>query len=331
MKTLVQRKALSDCLPLDLPFSLHVFPSYYCNFKCQYCLQSLTDEKLEKMGFIKQLMDFEVYKKVIDELVEYNWKLKALIFAGHGEPLMHPDIDKMVAYARDKDVSERIEIVTNGYLLTEEMSDRLINAGLDRLRISLQGINEIKYKIVSDVNINFDLFLNKIKYFYQHKQNTEVCIKIIDVALDKKEDELIFREMFGPISDNLLLEYMIPFVREINYEDVGEVVGCTKQGGRHRSNICSMPFYMLVLSPEGNILPCCSVDIPIVLGNIKNNSLKEIWESDKRRKFLINQLKGYQNINVCNGCSVPWFGLQEGDFLDEEKDQLLLKYMQYEE
>lgn len=322
----IQRKRLADWLPLDSPFSLHIFPSYFCNFKCQYCLQSLQDDELKKMGFKKQLMDIEIYKKAIDDLAGFDRKLKALIFAGHGEPLVHPDIAEMVSYAKKKEVAERIEIVTNGYLLTEELSDNLINAGLDRLRISLQGIDEKKYKDVSGVDIDFKLFMQRLAYFYHHKKETNVCIKIIDVALDQKEDEGTFRKIFDPISDNLLLEYMIPFVREIDYKEVGKVAGCTKQGCKKKSDICSMPFYMLVLNPEGEVLPCCSVDIPIVLGNIKYQSLKEIWKSSKRTKFLIDQLNGYQNINICNDCSVPGFGLQEGDYLDEDREVLLKKY-----
>lgn len=325
------RTELYRQLPLETPFSLHIFPSFYCNFHCNYCLHSMGNDELNKKGFKRQFMDFDVYKKAIDDAQKFHGNIKALIFAGHGEPLMHSEIAEMVSYAKQTEKFERIEIVTNGSLLTHELSDRLIEAGLDRLRISLQGVNEDEYRTVSGVNLNFKKFVEQIGYFYEHKVNTEVYIKIIDVAMKDSSEEETFREIFDPISDITAIEYAIPFVKEIDYSNIGALSEKCKQGHKRTSHICSMPFYMLVLNPNGDVVPCCSTEVPVIFGNIREQSLTDIWDSNFRELILKRQLKGVEQIPICRDCSVPAYGLQEGDYLDGHEEELLQKWKRSKE
>lgn len=318
----LNRMNLHEQLPLSSPLSIHIFSSFYCNFKCRYCLHSLDTDDLQEMGFQKQFMEFQVYQKAIDDIASHHWHLKALIFAGHGEPLLHPDIAAMVAYAKERKISDRIEVVTNGSLLTHSLSDALIAAGLDRLRISLQGVSADQYKEMSGIDIDFAKFIEQLQYFYEHKTETEVYIKVIDLALKNPGDAERFEALCRGASDLHAIEYAIPFVQEI---DLGELSGNCKQGNCHSSRICSMPFYMMALYPNGDVLPCCSTKPPL-LGNILQDNLKKIWESRERNNFLIQQLNGAKTIPVCSACSVPQFGLQEGDYLDGYEDELISVY-----
>ena len=317
------REELYQRIPLEVPFSIHVFPSYYCNFRCNYCLHSLSETILQKKGFRRQFMDFLTFEKTVDDAKTFGSPIKALIFAGHGEPLLHKNIAEMVAYAKKSGCFERVEIVTNGFLLTKELSDRLIEAGLDRLRVSLQGLTAQSYRDVSGVDIDFEQFRENLAYFYRNKVATEVYIKIIDIALKCPEEKNLFYEQFSPIADIAAIEYAIPFVNEIDYSSLGELSKKNKQGHIGRSNVCSMPFYMLVVAPNGDVLPCCATDVPLVFGNVKESGLKEIWNSNIRRGFLCEQLRGVKGISVCDMCSVPSFGLQEGDYLDGHEDELM--------
>lgn len=323
---MIKREALHKRLPLATPFSVHIFPTYKCNFKCSYCIHALSNEVLIDKGFSKDVMKFELYTKTIDDIGEYKDKLKALIFAGHGEPLMHPNIVDMVKYAKDKKITDRVEITTNGVLLNKKMSDGLIEAGVDRLKISIQGTTEKKYKDISKFKLDYEEFLKNLNYFHENKQHTEVYIKIIDIALDNKEDEIKFRNVFEKISTYVDIEYAIPFVNEIDHSVIKENFDKCKQGHSIHSEVCSMPFYMQVVDPNGNILPCCSTDIPIILGNVKNISLKESWESNKTNNFLRTMLKDKNLNSVCSTCSVPQYGLQPGDYLDDHKEELLKEY-----
>ena len=322
----INRVELGQRLPLETPFSVHIFPTFYCNFRCSYCLHSLSADKLEKMNFVKQKMEFSTFKKAIDDISDFKSKIKALIFAGHGEPLLHPDIAEMIRYASEKNVAERIEIVTNASLLTNELSDRLIDAGLDRLRVSLQGITSKKYKEISNVDIDMDELISRLKYFYNKKTKTEVYVKVMDISLDSQDEFGRFKEMFESVCDIASIEYTIPFVNEVDYSQFGDLSHKCKQGNTGKSDICSMPFYMMVVYPDGSVVPCCSTTVPIKYGNINEKSLVDIWNGKQQHAFLKKQLSGFKNINICKDCSVPDFGLQDGDYLDAYKEDLIRKY-----
>lgn len=322
-----KRLQLYEHLPLATPLSLHVFPSFYCNLKCNYCLHSLTQAELEKISFNRQSMSFDVYQKAIDDLLEFPQKLKALIFAGHGEPLIHQDIAKMVKYAKQKNISERIEVVTNGTLLTPELSYHLISAGLDRLRVSIQGVTSEKYKTITSMSIDFEQLVQNVSYFYKSRRDCEVYVKIVDAALTDDNEKEQFMKTFEVISDSATIEYIIPFVHSIDYENLGADLSKTKMGLQSgNANICSMPFYMLVLNPDGSVLPCCSTEIPFVYRHSQQDGLLNIWNSDIRKTFLLNQLKNKDQNEVCRRCSVPMYGLQEGDYLDSNVERLLEIY-----
>lgn len=322
----IKRTELYQHLPLKTPFSLHIFPSFYCNFKCSYCLHSLSSEELEQKKFVRQFMDFEIFKKAIDDTHKFPDKIKALIFAGHGEPLMHKQIAEMVDYAKKSNKFERIEIVTNGSLLNSNLTEQLIEAGLDRLRISLQGVNGKRYEEVSAIKLDFQNFVENLRYFYKQKKHTEVYIKIIDVALKDEKEKKEFKKIFEPIADVVAIEYAIPFVKEIDYSNVGVLSDKCKQGHQQKSSICSMPFYMMVVNPNGDVVPCCSTEVPMIFGNVKDMDMYDIWNSKIRSMCLKRQLNGVENIPICKECSVPAFGLQEGDYLDGHEKELLERY-----
>jgi len=97
------------------------------------------------------------------------------MFNGQGEPLINKDIPVMVKMAKDAEIAERVEIISNGSLLDKTMSDRLIEAGLDTLRISLQGLNSKKYKDICGANINFD-DLWTIYDIFMHIKTTQIYL-----------------------------------------------------------------------------------------------------------------------------------------------------------
>lgn len=316
-----QRTPLGKVLPLSTPFSLHIFPTYFCNFHCNYCLHSCPDQYCADKQYYRQVMELDLFKKVIDDSKQFKEKLKSIFFSGYGEPLMNPYIAEMVQYAVQRDASERIEIVTNGSLLTPQLSDALIDAGLTTLRVSIQGISAERYKEVCGTNIDFDQFISNLHYFYTQKKETNVYIKIIDSALRDTAEKEKFYEIFSPVADDVNIEHLVPAINSIDYSKVGTISGLTQTGSAAGTKFCSSIFYSLEIWPEGTIIPCCNIESPpIILGNIKDMSLKDIWESDARKNFLLQHLDGYKSIPSCSFCTYPIYSLKPEDRLDEYID-----------
>ena len=269
-------------------------------------------------------MSTKIFKKIINDIKAFDTLPKTMIFAGHGEPLTHPGIAFMVKYAKTKNTAGRIEIVSNGSLLTQQLSDSLIDADLDRLRISLQGLDEEDYLRVCGKKIDFNEFLSQLEYFYHRKKEGDLLVKIIDIALKSPLDKERFHAIFDPICDKAQIEYLFPFIDSIDHQALGGIGQNTKHGGGkvRQADICAMPFYMLVVLPTGNVTGCCAVQPPVIFGNIMYESLYEIWNGKKRRNFIEQQINGRKSNNVCRSCTVPDYGMQEGDYLDEHRSRL---------
>jgi MoaA/NifB/PqqE/SkfB family radical SAM enzyme len=319
-----KRTVLGTVLPLDTPFLVQMFPVYACNFQCGYCLHSLPREQ---HGYIadKPFMDMDLYRQCIDEMQHFKNRLKMLRFAGIGEPLLHKHIADMVAFAKTKNVAESVEIVTNGALLTDKLSLELIQAGLDKLRISVQGISAEKYKVVSHVTIDMDEFINKLRFFYQNRGNTKIYIKIIDCALSDKNEELQFFKMFEAVCDSIAIEHLTPTVKGIDYTNLsgGKALAVTQSGNPLiETSICPQPFYMMQINPDGAVVPCCSMAYPVVFRE-RNMMIPEIWNSESFLEFRRQLLNGTESVGgVCASCSLYKYGLFPEDRLEPYVEQL---------
>jgi radical SAM protein with 4Fe4S-binding SPASM domain len=324
-----KRVILGASLPLATPFLVQIFPVYGCNFRCGYCLHALPREK---RGYIsgKTSMDVSLYKKCIDDMTGFNDKLKMLRFAGIGEPLLHKDIVGMVRYAKIKDIAENIDIVTNGVLLTQELSQALIDAGLDRLRISIQGISGEQYQTISGVRIDFEKFLKNIQFFYQNRGQTKLHIKIIDCALRNEAEEQRFFELFGELCDTIALEHLTPTVKGIDYQNLahGKPLDLTQSGNYlNDAAICPQPFYMIQINPDGAVVPCCSMSYPGVFGNAAQQDIPTIWNGVKLSKFRRLLLDGVKQAGpVCAECSLYKYGLFPEDILEPYAQALKALY-----
>ena len=121
------------------PFPLHldVEISSRCNLACVFC--DRRGKKIDGEGD----MSFDMFKSILDEAAEY--RLCGLKLSCRGEPLLNPDAADMVAYARKRGVLD-VYFNTHGMLLTEEMSRRLIDAGLNRISISVEGTDPERFE-----------------------------------------------------------------------------------------------------------------------------------------------------------------------------------------
>ena len=267
----------------------------------------------------------EIYRKFVDELTEMGGT-KAFHFAGYGEPLLHPDIIEMVRYAKEKQVAEAVDIVTNGVLLTEKMVHGLVDAGLDRLRISLQGLDAMRYEEMCEAKIDFEKFLQMLRYLYAHRERMKVYLKILDVELEG-HSEADFIRMFGAYADEIAVEHLVPIATEIDYEkEFKQESFDSTMGGVavQEAEICPQAFYFLQINPDGDLLPCCMSEKPIVAGNILQQHLRDIWTGSVLQEFRRKQLQRRKSeYPVCRKCTQYRYGLWPEDNIDDAAEELL--------
>lgn len=322
------RHKLVDIIPLDTPFTLFITPSQLCNFKCNYCTQSLSIGEKNKIGFKHQLLDYKTFLAIAKQAADFPDKFKRVLLTGLGEPLMNPNISEMVSELVDLNIADKYEIFTNASLLTPELSKRLIAAGLTYLRISIQGLSDDKYKSITGTKIKFTDLINNIKYFYNNRNNCKVYIKIIDSLLLDESDKQKFFELFGNICDNIFIEHLLnaqPSMTNHYNDQVGNSVTFYGDESAHRE-VCPYIFYTLQTDACGNVFPCPPLGLPLnfSLGNIMNLSLKEIWNGEKLKSLRILHLKKCRNINpVCGKCSCYKAFTPESDNIDNDSDRII--------
>ena len=90
------RVNLGEVLPLDTPFSLFVDICNACNFKCKFCAIQTTEIKT----FKRQVMSWELYQKVIQDVAGFSKPLKMLRLTANGEPLINKDLPRMIKLAK---------------------------------------------------------------------------------------------------------------------------------------------------------------------------------------------------------------------------------------
>jgi radical SAM protein with 4Fe4S-binding SPASM domain len=319
------RAPLADVLPLKTPYVVQIFPIYACNFTCEYCFHSVPRKK---RGFVTDwpVMKYDLYKKCIDELALFGDRLKVLRFVGMGEPLLHRNIADMIAYAVSLNVAERVELLTNGSLLTKPMSDALIQAGLSRMVISLQGISKTMYRKISRVDIDFEQFVANIAYFYQQKKNTHVYIKIVDYALDGPDSEQKFYDIFGDICDSIAVEKAVPIMPGVDYENVlKDSTGSTTQFGLPVApiQVCPQPFFTMQINPDGKVVPCYQIAYPGIMGDANHETMQAIWNGRTYRAFRRDMLDGRNQVNdICAQCNFIHYRLFPEDDLQGAAERL---------
>ena len=111
----------------DHPILAHLIPISRCNLACGYCNEY--DHSSPPVPIAKLLPR-------VDRLAELK---TAVITISGGEPLLHPELDDLIAHVRSRGVIAGL--ITNGYLLTAERIERLNRAGLDHLQISIDNVN----------------------------------------------------------------------------------------------------------------------------------------------------------------------------------------------
>ena len=236
----------------------------------------------------------------------------------------------MVAYEKQADIKESIDIVTNGSLLTKELSDELVKAGLTRLRISLEGLSSQDYKKHASVDVDFETMVENIRYFYEHCGDTKVYIKIIDYMVPDTQTQDKFHKMFQPLCHSLAIEHLTPTIEEIDYNELsGNRENNRPQNGEKliESFICPQPFYMMQINPDGNVVPCCSMKYPMILGNVLEDSVDNVWNGETYNLFRRTMLDGVWNASkVCKTCTLYRYDLHEEDKLDDVAVELKEKY-----
>jgi MoaA/NifB/PqqE/SkfB family radical SAM enzyme len=322
-----ERARLEELIPLSAPFQLLFDSTNLCNFACEFCPTG--DRALLKtVNRPSGLMDFSLFRRMIDGIKNFDRKLKRIDIGKDGEPLLNPHIVDMVRYIKDADVADLCSIATNAARLSEAMADALVDAGLDLLKISVEAVSNEGYRKITKRNYDYAALLDRARYLYGHRNQLKVYSKIINYGLTEAEIEKFYTD-FNPISDYITVDYVSGWsvtsakdfrlgTRFEQYLDLPSM---------NVKDVCPFPFYTLAVNFDGTVSICC-VDwsLSTLVGDLKTETLPEVWNGERLFEFRCMQLRrnGYSN-KACREC---YTRNGHPDNLDPYADEILKRLLE---
>lgn len=269
-----------------------------CNQKCVYC--SFYIHGMHKNG---KDVDEELFYRVAKEGRELGVADFGIYITG--EALMNPKVYDYIRYLKKDLQFPYVYLSTNGILCTPKNLEKLIDAGLDSLKFSIDSADKENFEKHHGVNA-FDLVYDNVKYAYEYRKANNLDYKLFIesvVTRYNQHEKQAIKDMYGPFVDQVMFVNVhdgfvkISGVSEyLMVEGEDDFPGCNEVP-------CSQIFNRIIVDVDGYLCSCCIVDADYVkVANLSEMSLKEAVYCDDmvnlRRRHLNNDL---DNI-VCNRC-----------------------------
>jgi len=196
---------------------VYIEPTNRCNLECRTCIRNVWDEPLGQMSS-------ETFLRIVEGLKVFS-PPPTIFFGGFGEPLAHPKIVEMITQA--KTLGSSVELITNGTLLTKDLSKRLIEVGLDMLWVSLDGAKPESYADVRlgaalpEVISNLAAFRDACPLnYYFFRYPTKPKIGIVFVAMKRNISDLTSVVQLGNRlgAMQFLITNVLPYTAEMRDE-----------------------------------------------------------------------------------------------------------------
>lgn len=242
----------------------------------------------------REEISLEKYKEIVDEGIAYC--LGAIRLNYHNEPLLKDNIDEYIKYAKDSGVMD-VYLSTNGSLLTESMSQKLIDSGLDRLQISIDAFSEETYNRLRPGG-NYKMVVDNILRFMEMRNSQNRIVPTVRVNFVKQKSNV------GEL-DAFINFWKTHGVDCIGVQDFSDWENATEDVDVTYEFQCTMPYKQMVIRHTGDVLPCCMfVSQEMVVGNINKNTIKEIWDSRcvKELRAIHGTKNGWVENLTCKKC-----------------------------
>ena len=305
------------------PYIYNIETTNYCNMKCVMCPRTMymtrkniwiEDKLFDKLTDKVKIHDHKnienfwkwlesEYKQPVKEVSENGFYFSVvsrhLVLHGFGEPFL------------DKKLIERIELCTKKNIptyfsctpstMTVEKAEKAMEAGLGVLKFSLDAMDERKIQKIRGKKANFLDAVKKILKIIEikKKKNLKTLLVpcMIDLAVDQHDKEM-HKDFLKFWSDKEVFAYIKSQDNRWLYENDKDL----KSNSHYSKQYCEYPWLSLTVMADGNVVPCTQVsNNELVLGNINENSIEEIWNGDKYQELRRMHVSGkFPKGHKCN-------------------------------
>lgn len=277
-----------------------------CNANCVFCPNQKTEIDIP-MG---KRMDWDLYRSIVDQVTALPVRRISPYLMN--EPLLDPEMPERVAYITAKKTRrQHTKINSHGQMCHERMAKGLLDAGLDEIHFSVQGIDPVIYEKI--MGLKFATVTRNVERMVQLRNEGRYRTEIHVIMLDTVE--------VSPQRDQVFAYWQERGVDEIRFNQL-------ENRGHHRNiqaeeiavrqlepfDWCERMFNQMYILHDGRAVQCCADwEQSAVMGDLKVNRLENVWKglayTNYRKRFLKGDVKGM----LCDGCTKDGGGDGEDD------------------
>ncbi len=273
----------------DFPDQVYVELTNMCNASCTICATPTMSRK-------REVMDFELFRKIIDECGK-NHAYRILPFL-HGETLLVPGVLDYFRYIRAISPKSHINLTTNGSRLTGQLSETILREDLlDSLILSVEGADQETYEKIrsglsfEEVRGNFLQFLRLRRQSGKRKPKLSVSMVVVD---ENRSSKSRFAEQWKD-ADEVRFSVFFNWGGELDAQSVRR---------DHRLNFCERLYHYVTILVDGRVALCCfDSNGEYIIGDVRKQSISEIWHSkefEEVRRELFE--RNFDRLHLCADC-----------------------------
>ena len=280
------------------------FPKFFevetvnaCNARCTMC--TINDwEQGENV-----IMSEALYAKFVDEVGQYADWVETVCLNRDGEPTLDKYLPQRVEMLKEAGI-RKVTFATNVQLLVPRLVHQLLDAGLDDIMVSVDGITKATFEAIR-VRLNYETVLNNTLNLLRirNKRGANLTVRMRMVIMDRNRHEVdewlaFWKAQVSP-QDRVYAKPVHTWGNQLGVE-ADEMVA------RYADTPCVSPFSTIILQVNGKV-PLCGVDYNVkhLMGDFTRQSIKEIWNSELFAQVRWQHANRRRNeIAVCRGCHI---------------------------
>jgi MoaA/NifB/PqqE/SkfB family radical SAM enzyme len=284
--------------PRPFPFWVNIESTNICNLDCLFCSRQLATGP-------KGHMSDETLARIVKEVAQYP--PAAIRVAGWGEPLLHPRFLEHVRLIKTADIP--LKVYTNGIKLTEDLMAGFIEAGLDELQFSMQGLTPEQYEF-NRRKSDFNVFRQNVEMAARVRDRCRSTKPFLSILTSVLKSELTsaspsqFIEDWSPYVDKIAVDLTnLNFVKHL--DRVKDLLADQALCQVHKP--CVDVFLAIEVNYNG-VIEFCGQDAnqtpEHILGHVQDCSIHEAWHSPKMEahRQLVGRDNRHDQMAICRNC-----------------------------
>ncbi|MCJ7509039.1 MAG: radical SAM protein [candidate division Zixibacteria bacterium] len=273
------------------PYMIKIDPISFCNLSCPGCPSAFKSRTSDNGK-----MDFELYRKIIDELKDYLYKVSLYAW---GEPLLNKEIYKMIGYATQNNIG--VVVSSNMNVFSEQHAEQMVNSGLEHLIVAIDGATQESYSRYR-IGGSLEKVIDNLRILKETKRRYKSKFPIVEMQFLLTEENQSEIPAIKELSSKLEVDRLI--FKSFYDEEKSRL---SSPFAKKRKNKCHWLWQSMVMLWDGSVTPCCFKNSKPKVGSVVTDSISQVRNSQiyvKSRELFCGEKISDEANKECTYCNL---------------------------